>query len=196
MIRVVEGVRVCSETFPNSYELIDKAKGIAYHFKISVQDVLQELMYLEFINRKRKLENRKGYLICSLYQNSLTKYVRDQRRERRAREIYGGVYLTFDREELRNRLFIEELVSLLKGIDTAFVEMIKTIHKNCDSSLLQIYSCYYADDLSSHEFYQRLRTIKRIARAYMKNKFYMDKKNYNFLFSTRCKMEIEERIEI
>jgi len=173
MIRVVEGVRVCSETFPSSYELVDKVKSIAYHFRFSVQDVLQELMYLEFVNRKKKLENRKGYLICSLYQGALTRYVRDKKREKRAQEIYGSVFLTFNREELRNKLFIQELVSLLKGIDEAFVDMVQTIYKNCDSSLFQIYNCYYADDISAHEFYERLKTIRKIAKVYIKGGFCM-----------------------
>jgi len=175
MIKVIRGVRVCSDEFPHSYELADKAKSIALHFNASIEDTLQELMYLELVNRKKTLNNIKGYIISSLYRNVHKRIWIDNNHSKRAKEMFANVYLTFDKEEMRNKLFIQELISLLKGIDEALSELVVTINEHVDDSLFQIYNCYYAGKVSQHAFYQRLKKIRRIAKKYMEEGFYMDR---------------------
>jgi len=175
MIKVNEGVRVCSDECPHSYELADKAKSIAYHFRVSVQDVLQELMYLELVNRKKTLDNIKGYLISSLYKNVHKRVWIDSNHAKRDKEMFGNLFLTFDKEKMRSRLFTEEFIALLQGVNKVLAEMVLTMRENVDDSMFTIYNCFYADAISSHEFYQRLKKIRKLAKQYEKEGFYLDR---------------------
>lgn len=168
MVKTIEGVRVDESEFPNSYELAEKARGIALHFKFPVQDALQELMYLEFTSRKKRLDNAKGYLICSLYQNSMLRHVRDKNKMKREAEVAEFFYMTFDREALRDQIFVNELSIILSKIDESLSEMLMVIQKNIDKSLHQIYQSKFSRKMSSHEFYQRMKRIRTMAKEFAK----------------------------
>ena len=45
MIRTVNRIRIDDTVTPLSFELADKACGIAYHFEQDPEDILQELMH-------------------------------------------------------------------------------------------------------------------------------------------------------
>jgi len=174
MVRVIRGVRICSDEFPHSYELADKAKSIAIHFSAPIEDTLQELMYLELVNRKKTINNIKGYIISALYKNAHKRIWIDNNHAKRAKEMFANAYLTFDKEEMRNKMLVQELIDLLAGIDEALSELVVTIRDNVDDSLFQIYNCYYAGKVSQHAFYQRLKKIRKIAKKYLEEGFYMD----------------------
>jgi len=166
MVKMIEGITVDSSQFPHSYSLINKARAIAIHFKQSVEDILQELMYLELIHREKKIKDTRGYLIASLYQNTLKRSVRDKKREERAEEFYQGYFSRDELKILQDKIFLNEFVAILKRIDQITAELVEVISANTEKSLFQVYKIYYADEISQGKFYKRIRKLRYLAKKY------------------------------
>ena len=163
MIKMIEGVRVDSEVSPCSYDLIDKAVGLAKHFKQSVQDALQELMYLELISKEKNISDVRGYIIASFYRNTVSRVRNDIYKRKHVESVVSQGYFTSEEHKvIQDRIFVNELVSILKEIDEVLAGIMITVRENLDMSLWQIYRCYYADDFSKQKFYARIKELRQI----------------------------------
>ena len=163
MIKVIEGVRVDSNVVPHSYALADKATGIARHFKQSVQDALQELMCLELLSKEKKIKDLRGFIIASFYKGMVNGVRKDIVKEKHAKEVMSQGYFTDDEFKIiQNRIFVNELVMILKEIDVLLSRIMTTIRENTDMSLTEIYRSYYADEFGKTVFFEKIKDLKRI----------------------------------
>lgn len=177
MIKMIEDVRIDSEITPHTYELAGKAMGLAKRYGQSVQDAIQELMYLELLHREKKAKNLRGFLARCFYNQMMSRGRSDSHgkdysknffssKECGKRKTAGGTlqgYFTHEECELiQDKIFVRELVAILAGIDESLYEIVETIRENLDVSLFEIYQMYYADDFSQRIFYCRIKQLRQI----------------------------------
>lgn len=183
MISTVEQAHIDSQTFPHTYSLINNVRGIATHFRTPAADLLQELMLSEFLIQKEKkpIRDIRCYLLKSVYQNALQRYLISKSRDKVNRETISSYSIDVNRQELFHKLFLDELITILQDLDSELCSIVQTALERGIGSWRELYhSTYRSQGLTIWEYYKRVDVIKRVARSLRdKSRFdLLDKKGF------------------
>jgi hypothetical protein len=178
MVAEIEGVRVDSEQFPDTYRARNRIFKIAIRFRQPVQDMLQESMMKEMELKRhpttKQLKNLKenpqyyeNYLAVQAFTRQLSNQKQYTHRYTSLEDVKDqveGTFVTFSRKEIYTKMFIDEVFQILKGRDKLLHGILKHKAEDPEGSWRSIYARHYQKRMSRGWFFHHVAAIRTVAR--------------------------------
>lgn len=166
MVGVIEGVRIDSDQFPVTYDTRKVIRSMSRKFSYPVEDALQECMVFEFKHQaflSTEARNPQGFLMKNLKNILIRQWQKNKRfvLSGAMDKEYSGEMIVFTRAALHNKLLLEEIRKILRGLDEVSRSIAETRMRHVDMSWYEIYRRYFNQQMCSAWFFRKVGKIRR-----------------------------------
>jgi len=172
MVAVVDGVKIDSEQFPATHRSVTKIRSKCFKSKFPIEDALQECMLYEEQNKKLNLSDpniQDSYILKKLtclmtnewnrYRQSLDSL--DARTEAMENsDNYSSEFITLNKEKLYNKLFSDEVKSILFNLQGMEKEIAAARIDEPEESWSAIYNKTFRNTVSKSTFFNKVNDIR------------------------------------